>query len=86
MKRDDRALATLLKTAAGQIEGIQKMLAEKKYCLDISNQIMACQAILGRVNREVLKAHLHGCVMDAVGEDKERKMDELSVLIDKLVK
>ena len=86
MIRDDNKLLTLLKTAAGQIEGIQKMLTEKKYCLDISNQIMACQAILGKVNKEVLKAHLHGCVMSATGKDKEEKMDELSLLIDKLVK
>ncbi len=86
MIRDDKKLLNLLKTAEGQIAGIQKMLVEKKYCIDISNQIMACQAVLGKVNREVLKSHLHGCVTEATGADKEQKLDELSLLLDKLVK
>ena len=73
--RDDKKLINLLKTAAGQIEGIEKMLVEKKYCIDISNQIMACQAILGKVNRAVLKAHLYGCVNDAAGGAGEEKPD-----------
>lgn len=84
--RDDKKLIALLRTAAGQIEGIERMLTEKKYCIDISNQIMACQAILGKVNREVLKAHLKGCVNDATGSAKEEKLDELGALIDKVVK
>ena len=84
--RDDKKLINLLKTAAGQIEGIEKMLVEKKYCIDISNQIMACQAILGKVNREVPKAHLYGCVNDAAGEAKEEKLNELAALFDKVVK
>ena len=86
MIRDDKKLLNLLKTAEGQIAGIQKMLVEKKYCIDISNQIMACQAVLGKVNREVLKSHLRGCVTEATGADKEQKLDELSLLLDKLVK
>lgn len=84
--RDDKKLIALLHTAAGQIEGIEKMLTDKKYCIDISNQIMACQAILGKVNREVLKAHLKGCVNEATGAAKEEKLDELGALIDKVVK
>ena len=86
MMADKQKVSRLLKTARGQIDGILKMIDEDRYCIDISNQIMACQAILGKVNKEVLKAHLHGCVMSATGKDKEEKMDELSLLIDKLVK
>ena len=54
MQRDDAKLIRLLKTAGGQIDGIIKMIEEKKYCIDVSNQIMAAQAILSRVNKEVL--------------------------------
>ena len=51
MQRDDAKLIRLLKTAGGQIEGIIRMIEDKKYCIDVSNQIMAAQAILSRVNK-----------------------------------
>lgn len=77
----------LLKTARGQLDGILKMVEEDRYCVDISNQVMATEAILRRVNREILKAHLQCCVRDAVeGGDREKKMEELVDIIDKLAK
>ena len=86
MIRDDKKLLTLLKTAAGQIEGIQKMLTEKKYCLDISNQIMASQSILKKANGEVLKAHLEHCVKEAVTDgDATEKLLEIESIIAKLL-
>lgn len=87
MTRDDEKLKRLLKTAGGQIEGIIKMIDEKKYCIDISNQIMACQAVLAKVNKEVLNAHLHSCVISSImNKDADEKMDEISKLLDKLIK
>ena len=53
MVRDDKKLVSLLKTAGGQIDGIIRMIEEKKYCIDVSNQILACQAILSKVNKEL---------------------------------
>ena len=46
MKADKTVINRLLKTAAGQIEGISKMVDEDRYCMDISNQILAVQSIL----------------------------------------
>lgn len=90
MVRDDAKLIRLLKTAGGQIEGIIRMIEEKKYCIDVSNQIMATQAILSRVNKEVLNAHLHSCVLSSVesgsGEERRQKMDEIAAVLDKLIK
>lgn len=87
MLRDDAKLIRLLKTAGGQIEGIIKMIEEGKYCIDISNQIMAAQAVLGRVNREVLNAHLHSCVLSSVESGSaDEKMDEIAAVLDKLIK
>lgn len=87
MVRDDAKLIRLLKTAGGQIEGIIKMIEEGKYCIDISNQIMAAQAVLGRVNREVLNAHLHSCVLSSVERGSaDEKMDEIAAVLDKLIK
>lgn len=87
MVRDDAKIIRLLKTASGQIDGIVKMVEEGKYCIDISNQIMAAQAILGRVNKEVLNAHLHSCVLSSIKNGSaDEKMDEMTALLDKLIK
>ena len=87
MVRDDAKLIRLLKTAGGQIDGIVKMIEEKKYCIDVSNQIMAAQAILSRVNKEVLNAHLHSCVLASIESgDATQKVDEISAVLDKLIK
>ncbi len=49
MKADKDSAIRLLKTAKGQIEGIMKMMEEDRYCVDISNQIMATSSILCKV-------------------------------------
>ena len=82
----DRAKTNrLLKTARGQIDGILKMIEENRYCIEISNQIMACQAILSKVNKEVLNAHLCNCVLHSSGEDSKEKLNEISAILDKLL-
>ncbi len=87
MKADKKNVERLLKTARGQLDGILKMVDEDRYCIDISTQIMATQSLLGKVNREVLKAHMECCVKDAVqSEDREQKINEMLVLMDKLLK
>ena len=86
MVRDDAKLIRLLKTAGGQIEGIIKMIEEKKYCIDISNQLLAAQAIRSRVNKEVLNAHLHSCVLSSIESgDATQKVDEIAAVLDKLL-
>jgi len=65
MKADKTKVTRLLKTAKGQLDGILKMVEEDRYCIDISNQLLATQAILRNVNRDVLNAHLGCCVEEA---------------------
>ena len=87
MKADRGTVEKLIKTARGQLEGILRMIEQDRYCMDISNQIMATQAILHRVNREILQAHLQHCVRQSLetGEDSQQKIDELMALFDKAV-
>ena len=85
MKGDRITTKRLLNTARGQIEGIIKMVEENRYCIDISNQIMACQAILTKVNREGLRAHLENCVIDACGEQGKEKINEIAQVLEKLL-
>ena len=85
MKADHAQVERLLKTAKGQIDGILRMVEEDRYCLDVSNQLMATQSILKKANRMVLKAHMDGCVREAIQSgDPEEKLDELLKLLDKL--
>jgi len=86
MRADKAKVLRLLKTAAGQIEGVIRMVEEDRYCMDISNQIMAAESVLKRANREVVKAHMCGCVRDAeTDEAREEKIEEMLKLLEKLM-
>lgn len=76
-----------LKTAAGHINGIVRMIEEGRYCIDIANQLLAVEALVKKANRLVLTQHLQHCVVDAAktGESQE-KAEEIVKVIDKLLK
>ncbi len=86
MMADQKTVLRLLKTARGQIDGIIKMVEEDRYCMDISQQVAAADAMLRRANREILSAHLKHCVEHAQS-DRERaeKIDELIRALEKLL-
>jgi len=88
MKADRELTLKKLKTVRGQIEGLIKMVEDDRYCVDISNQLMASIGILKNINRDVLDAHLKHCVTEAFDSDdsteKKQKVDEIIKIIDKL--
>lgn len=90
MKADKSKINRLLKTARGQIDGILKMIEQDKYCIDISNQLMACEAILKKANKEIIKAHMESCVKEAFEnndiKDANLKIEEIVNIISKLSK
>lgn len=87
MRADKQKITRLLKTARGQMDGILKMVEEDRYCIDISHQLMATEAILNKVNKEILTAHLKGCVCQAETEqEKEEKIDELVSMLGRIMK
>lgn len=89
MKANKEIQIRKLKTARGQIDGLIKMMEENRYCLDISNQLMAVMAILKNINKDILTAHLKGCVKDAYGaglEEIDQKIEEINEIILKLSK
>lgn len=76
-----------MKTARGQLDGLLRMVEEDRYCVDISNQILATQAILRTINHEILHDHINTCVREAVGtENADAKIAEVMAIIDKLTK
>lgn len=88
MKADKQKVGRLLKTARGQIDGILKMMDEDQYCLDISCQLMAAEAILKKANQEIIQAHMTSCVREAFQQgdmiEAEKKIEELTKIIGKL--
>ena len=87
MKADKTKVVRLLKTARGQLDGIINMVDDDRYCIDISNQILATQAILTKVNKEILHAHMEHCVKQSLtGEESDQKITEVLTLMDKIMK
>ncbi len=87
MKADKKQITRLLKTARGQIDGILTMIEEDRYCIDISAQLMAAQAIIARANKDILLSHIEGCIKTAALEgDLDEKTHELTKVIEKLLK
>ncbi len=88
MKADKDTVTLLLKTARGQLEAVLKMIDDDRYCIDISNQILATEALLKKANREVLRGHLEHCVKNALqsGNGEKEKIDELMNVLEKMNK
>ena len=84
MNEERKKSLQTLKTAKGQIEGIMKMIEDDRYCMDISNQILASQALLKRANLLILKQHLDHCVSQACFYGgSEEKINEIMVILEK---
>lgn len=70
-----------LRSIAGHVNGIARMVEEGAYCIDIIQQIQAVQAALSKVSARVLDNHLHTCVTTAVQGDnpaeRERVLREI---------
>jgi len=79
-----------LKRVEGQIRGVQKMIEEGQYCVDILTQLNACVGAILRVEDEVLENHLNHCVADSFkGKsdlEKQKKIKEVVDLIKKFRK
>ena len=75
-----------LKSIEGHVRGIERMVENGDYCMDIVNQILAVQRALQKVNSMVLDRHLHTCVTTAIrGEDpgeRERVIGEIMGVFD----
>ena len=85
---DHKDTMASFKRIEGQIRGIQKMVEERQYCVDILTQMQAVKAALARVERNILQKHIENCVVNAVrgksAVDKNKKLDEIFQLLKKM--
>ena len=90
MMADSKTVLNLLKTARGQLDAVVRMVEDDRYCIEISNQLMAIESLVAKTNACVLKAHVEGCVKSAcsTGSETERaeKLREIEGIIDKLAR
>lgn len=90
MMADEKTVLNLLKTARGQLDAVIRMVEEDRYCIDISNQLLSTQALLGTINAEVLTAHVDHCVRQAFesgdAAEEEKKIAELQAVLKRLSK
>ncbi len=74
-----------LRKIEGQIRGLQKMIEEGRYCVDILTQIQSVIGAVKRIENEVFRKHLEMCVAGAIGSKSElesqKKVDEVLDLI-----
>ena len=71
-----------LKSIEGHVRGIERMVDQDAYCIDVIRQIQAVQAALDKVSSIILENHLNSCLITAVRgddpEDRERVLKEIS--------
>ena len=84
--KEYKSMIRRLKLIEGQVRGIEKMVEEDRYCIDILIQVSAIQSALNAFNKELLAQHIHGCVVDDIRNGKDEVVDELVAAVQKLMK
>ncbi|MBS2023058.1 MAG: metal-sensitive transcriptional regulator [Deltaproteobacteria bacterium] len=76
-----KAVRARLRRIAGQVQAVERMVDEDRYCIDLMHQLAAVQAAIGKVGEVILRSHVQTCVTDAIrsGDEREcrRKVEEL---------
>lgn len=83
---EKKKLITRLKKAEGQIRGIEKMVENDQYCPDILIQVSAVTSALNSFNKELLACHIRSCVAEDIREGRDGTIDELTAVLQKLMK
>ena len=85
--KDKPSLSVRMKKIEGQAKGIQRMIEEDRYCIDIVQQLTALSAAVDEVSLLILQSHIEGCVVDAIHEQHgESYIKELMETIRKAMK
>jgi len=80
------ALLARLRRIGGQVGGLEGMIEDERYCMDILTQIGAVQAALDKVALALLDDHTKHCIVDAKGSERTERADELMGAVSRLVR
>ena len=81
----DQLLARL-RRIGGQVKGIEGMVEDDRYCIDVLTQISAVQAALDKVALGLVDEHARHCVMGATGSERDEKTEELMGAVGRLMR
>ena len=76
MEEKHRSQLGRLRKIEGQVRGVQRMIEDGRYCMDVLTQMRAIRRALAKVEEQVLAEHVRSCVADAVRSGDERDRDE----------
>jgi DNA-binding FrmR family transcriptional regulator len=83
---DKERLLNRLRRIEGQVRGVARMVEDDRYCIDVLTQIGAIQAALDKVGLGLLDDHVHHCVMEAEGDTRDARTDELMAAVGRLMR
>jgi CsoR family transcriptional regulator, copper-sensing transcriptional repressor len=86
--KDKELLQNRLKRIEGQVRGVQRMVDEEAYCVDVLTQIASVVSALEKVGTILLKDHVEHCVRESIerGEDAEEKIEELTAAVERFLR
>jgi DNA-binding FrmR family transcriptional regulator len=69
----------------GQVRGVERMVEDERYCIDVLTQISAIRAALDKVALNLVDDHARKCILEARGKERDQKVGELMGALDRLV-
>jgi len=83
---DKEAVLKRLRRIEGQVRGVERMVEEDRYCIDVVTQVTAIQAALDKVALELLTDHASHCVIGAAPGDQAERTEELMATVRRLLR
>ena len=86
--RDKELLQNRLRRIEGQVRGLQRMVDEESYCIDILTQVASVVSALEKVGTILLKDHVEHCVRESIehGEKTDEKIEELTAAVERFLR
>ena len=85
--KDKQKIETRLRRIEGQVRGIQKMIEDDRYCIDVLTQVNATRAALESVALQLLADHTEHCVVEAIQSGSgSKKVRELNAAVERMVR
>ena len=86
--RDKEKIQNRLRRIEGQVRGLQRMVDEEAYCVDVLTQISSIVSAMEKVGTMLLKDHVEHCVRESIenGEDADEKIEELTSAVERFLR
>ena len=85
-EEEHKGLINRLSRIEGQIRGIKNMIEKDAYCTDVLMQVSAVTAALNSFSKVLLSEHIHSCVLDNIHNGNDSVIDELDVILQRMIR